>query len=531
MNSTRLPGKALLPVGGTPAVILAARRAGNRGCPIRVATSWEPSDDRLVDALTISGIPCFRGSLDDTLDRMAQAVADVDDQTIVIRLTADNMVPDGSLLDELIDEFDATGGEYLQCGGPGSGLPYGVSAELMRARQLRKAAATATELFDREHVTPWIRRHCAVRFYNRHAALRMEHFRCTIDSFDDYQTVSSIFGRVTDPIAANWRELADLLVGAPFQPITSRAIDELVLGGVQLGMAYGIANLTGRPSTDTASALIKGAITNGATWIDTAHAYGESETVCGRTLATGWQGRARIVTKLDPLRDLPHDADHRLVEARVNASVFQSLAALRTERLDSVLLHRAAHLDDWGGAAWNKLLELRTAGFIGTLGVSVSTPTELMRALDQPQVGHVQFACNVLDHRWDSVAPELVGVRAKRPLTVHVRSAFLQGLLLLDNLPQWRQAHVADGGAVIAWLDAKVRRLGRLDRADLCLAYVRGLPFVDGVVIGMETVQQLTENLIRFDRPPLTTQEISMLSVERPRLDERSLDPGQWSSA
>lgn len=518
----------MLPIGGMPAVVLAARRAANCGCPVRVATSDEPSDDQVAETLSVAGVSCFRGSLNDTLGRMANAIADVDDQTIVIRLTADNLIPDGGLLNELIDEFETAADKYLQCGGPGSGLPYGVSVELMRARLLREAAANAQEPFDREHVTPWIRRHSTGRTFTHYSALRMEHFRCTIDSFDDYRTVSGVFRGVADPISANWRELVQSLTAAPFQPITSRAIDELVLGGAQLGMAYGVANLAGQPSEDAAAALIKGAIANGATWIDTARAYGESEAVIGRTLATGWRGRARIITKLDPLSDIPSDADRDLVEARVHASVFQSLAALGMDRLDTTFLHRATHLEAWGGAALEALVDLRAAGLIGTVGVSISSPAELLRTLDEPQVGHIQLACNLLDYRWDSLMPALMTARAERPLTVHVRSAFLQGLLLLNDPLSWKRAHVSTGDAVTAWLGAMTLRLGRRDCADLCLAYVRGLPFVDGVVVGMETVQQLMENLARFDSSPLTAEEIGLICAERPRLEERSLDPSQW---
>jgi spore coat polysaccharide biosynthesis protein SpsF (cytidylyltransferase family) len=104
-NSSRLPGKVLLPIAGLPLVVLAARRAANAGANVIVATSDEPSDDVLAKVLADAGIQCFRGSLENTLDRMVGALAGYDDDILVFRLTADNVFPDGTLLKEMEEDF------------------------------------------------------------------------------------------------------------------------------------------------------------------------------------------------------------------------------------------------------------------------------------------------------------------------------------------------------------------------------------------------------------------------------------------
>ena len=98
-NSSRLPGKVLLPIKGIPLAVLAAKRAANTGRNVIIATSLESSDDGLAALIQSNGLRCFRGSLKNTLDRFVSALSVYDDQDIVFRLTADNVFPDGALLD------------------------------------------------------------------------------------------------------------------------------------------------------------------------------------------------------------------------------------------------------------------------------------------------------------------------------------------------------------------------------------------------------------------------------------------------
>ena len=75
-DSSRLPAKILLPVAGLPLVVLAAKRAGNTGLKVVVATSLEQNDDELVKILKKYSIPYYRGKLNNTLDRLVKSVAE-----------------------------------------------------------------------------------------------------------------------------------------------------------------------------------------------------------------------------------------------------------------------------------------------------------------------------------------------------------------------------------------------------------------------------------------------------------------------
>lgn len=299
---------------------------------------------------------------------------------------------------------------------------------------------------------------------------------------------------------------------------------ELVLGSVQLGLAYGIANKTGKPSNDDALALVRRAADAGIRGFDTARAYGDSEERLGRAL----RGREVFtVTKLSPLADLPPDAARDAVRAAVDSSIAQSCAALGLSRLPCLLLHRAVHMTDHDGAIWWRLLEHLRDGTVERLGVSVQSPREALAALANSAIRHIQMPFNLLDWRWREA-----GVPAAcltRPgVTVHTRSVFLQGLLAADDPVLWPRIEGVDAVAVLATLRGLVRDLGRESLADLCLAYVRGQDFVDGVVVGMETAEQLDLNLHLAAKRPLEPEECAVVADRVPRLPEQLLDPAQW---
>src|SRR5262249_27772400 len=127
-----------------------------------------------------------------------------------------------------------------------------------------------------------------------------------------------------------------------------RSPAELVLGTVQLGLAYGAANRTGKPARAAALKLVRKAARSGVREFDTARAYGDSEERLGEALAG--KKAVRAITKLSPLSELAPDSSHDQVRRAVDESIEQSLVSLRRDRLDCLLLHRASHMWAFDGA-------------------------------------------------------------------------------------------------------------------------------------------------------------------------------------
>ena len=170
-SSRRLPGKVLLPINGVPMAILVAQRAANTGRDVLIATSTDPSDDLLCSCAADYRIPTFRGPLENVLGRFAIIVADLADDAPVVRLTADNPVPDGALIDEVVGHFLSEGLNYIRTNGEGSGLPHGVSLEVTRAGLLKQADASARSLLTGSMSPPGSGPRVTIRF-TRYTLLR-----------------------------------------------------------------------------------------------------------------------------------------------------------------------------------------------------------------------------------------------------------------------------------------------------------------------------------------------------------------------
>ena len=537
-SSTRLPGKALLPIGGIPLALLCAKRLSRDGLPLILATTEEESNDVLASVAERAGTAVYRGSRDNVLARFVRCTADLDDADAIVRVTADNPVPDAAFVRLLFAEFERTGAEYLGTSSPFDGLPYGLSAEIMRVGTLRKAARNASTAYEKEHVTPYIQRTCSSGHVINGPVVfgikRADHLRCTIDTFRDYLNVGRVFPELAqEAVEIDWRALVERLRKSPASPKFRVPYRErefaaegiLTLGTVQLGLTYGIANKTGMPSIEDFTKLIDHAIDHGVTWIDTARAYGSAETRIGSALFGGNRDRVRVITKLDPLADLPEEASDGHVSAAVDSSLLRSMRELRAVRLDTVLLHRWSHRQSHGERIWRHLLRRRSEGWVDQLGVSIYGLDEAMAALSDPNIVHVQLPLNILDHRW--LADGFCARRGERAdVRIHARSVFLQGLLLgsCDIWPGWAE----DAASIVERIDQCVVELGRKSRADLCLAFVAAQSWVNSIVVGAETLGQLQDNLELTLRPPLAREECEIVVRHLGCAPTRLLNPGQW---
>ena len=236
LSSSRLPGKALLTIAGMPLVELVARRASRSGHEVVVATSEEQDDGRIAEHLRSVGVPVLRGPLDDVLGRFVLATADLDPTDRVVRLTGDNPVADADLVDELLAAVAASGHTYGRV--DIDRVPEGLGAEVFSVESLRLAAERATASYDREHVTPWLRRELGeLLFVPSGPQLDPRRFRCTVDVLADYVRVSGLFTGQTDPVQVPWRTLMAELAGehgedAPYLPlrVQGSGMSALVLG-------------------------------------------------------------------------------------------------------------------------------------------------------------------------------------------------------------------------------------------------------------------------------------------------------------
>jgi spore coat polysaccharide biosynthesis protein SpsF len=178
MSSSRLPGKVLKEIGGKPMLLRMLERVKKAKLidGVVVATTIDPSDDILAQFCQKHDLPCYRGSLADVLDRYVLAVAQYE-ADVVIRLTADCPLIDPQVIDLTISVFLGESDQLLtDCGSqirlPDTfpfhfaanrlpppwkrTLPIGLDVEVCSAEALRRAWVEADQLYQREHVMPYI---------------------------------------------------------------------------------------------------------------------------------------------------------------------------------------------------------------------------------------------------------------------------------------------------------------------------------------------------------------------------------------
>lgn len=193
MGSTRLPGKILEPIEGDAllAHILGRLEALRAPTTVVVATTTLDRDDVVEAFCTKQGVPCFRGSEGDVLDRYL-ACARQFSMDHVVRLTADNPFVDIEELDRLIELHLSSGNEFTYSF---EGLPIGVGAEIFERAALELSAKEGQEPHHREHVDEFILENIS-RFRSSKLdipeAKRHPEVRLTVDTPQDLATARRI---------------------------------------------------------------------------------------------------------------------------------------------------------------------------------------------------------------------------------------------------------------------------------------------------------------------------------------------------
>jgi spore coat polysaccharide biosynthesis protein SpsF len=197
MSSSRLPGKVLEPLQGVPLIVYMARRAARARLldEVRIVTSSDASDDALAEAVAAAGLPIFRGSLDDVLDRYAAAAA-ASGAGEIVRLTGDCPLIDPHVIDAVVAARRDADADYASNIAPPT-YPDGLDVECFSRATLERAHAHARRGPEREHVTLWMRRDDVdLRRVNQVGLVDASALRLTVDYADDLALVRRLLERL-----------------------------------------------------------------------------------------------------------------------------------------------------------------------------------------------------------------------------------------------------------------------------------------------------------------------------------------------
>lgn len=284
---------------------------------------------------------------------------------------------------------------------------------------------------------------------------------------------------------------------------------KIALGTVQFGLEYGVANTKGRVPEETAQEILGLARELGVDTLDTAAAYGTSEEVLGRTGVDAF----KVISKVPP------GTEHLEKPANwVKRCIDQSLSNLRCDSLYGLLLHRPLDLlQSNGRELYDALVDIKRQGLAEKIGISVYGPDDLEK-LAAFDFDLVQAPMNILDRRLKNSG--WLEKLSKQGTEVHIRSAFLQGLLLMPAAQ--RPEYFKPWRSLFTEYDAWVA-VQQLTPLQACLGYLNGHPEINKIVVGVDTPEQLREIVSAAKTPTPTLPDNIQTS------DLNLINPGLWA--
>ena len=290
-------------------------------------------------------------------------------------------------------------------------------------------------------------------------------------------------------------------------------IKKLVLGTVQLGLDYGINNQSGRPTQDSAFEILNIAYDKGVSILDTAEAYGNSQEIIGNFLKKYPHKSFKIITKLSANSEVKSEGFLNHLEK--NCSI------LNVNKLYGYMFHNYQSFKSKVNL-YDKLLLARQKKIIEKTGISLYTNSEIDNVLkNYKEFDFIQIPFNLFDNA--NQRKDLLDRAQAQGVEVHVRSVFLQGLFFKtkETLPEKLKV-------LSPYLDilTDVKRRFNLDTITLALQYVLQKEYIDHVLIGVETPNQLKSNIAISSTSQTVPHElIDAVDI----IEKKMLNPSNWS--
>ncbi len=252
----------------------------------------------------------------------------------------------------------------------------------------------------------------------------------------------------------------------------------LVLGTAQFGAGYGITNATGRIDDAAVGEILGIARSGGIDLFDTAADYGDSQARLGKLNA----GAARYITKFSLPSDLSAPIDSQAIFGR-------SARDLQASTLHGVLFHRVSDLVDARfPQAVEVLRDARDAGTVTRIGVSIYDERDLESAIAVfPDLDLLQIPGNLIDRRL--LEHPAVGQLKSSGVDIHVRSAFLQGLILAA--PETLPGYFAPLRSALKAL-AAIAAEQETTVLELALRFLKNHDTADGVLVGATSAGEIS---------------------------------------
>ena len=296
---------------------------------------------------------------------------------------------------------------------------------------------------------------------------------------------------------------------------------DLCLGTVQFGMKYGVNNQIGRqPTREESFAMLDYALEHGIDTIDTACAYGEAEEILGKYLKNRTDRHdLKVISKLRP-----HVVDtENMAENIVSEECKRSLKRLSIDQLDGYLLHTPEYIYKENILA--ALVTLKKEGYVRNIGVSIYDLNEGYAAIETGVVDYIQLPYSILDQR--GIKEGFITAAKEAGITIFTRSAFLQGLFMMDHksIPEHLQMAVP----YLKTMESILKRYDT-DKVSAILQFVKYENEIDYLVFGVEKIEQLQEDIQKASQADVPEECIMQLKKEIDNVEQAIIFPSLWAN-
>ncbi|CAG0970073.1 MAG: aldo/keto reductase [Candidatus Methanoperedens sp.] len=285
-------------------------------------------------------------------------------------------------------------------------------------------------------------------------------------------------------------------------------VSKIALGTAQFGMDYGINNIRGKIPEKEVFEILNEALKSRIDTLDTAYAYGESETMIGE-FNKKYKNKFKIVSKSPKCNTFD-----------LNDFFDSSIKRLGVEVIYGYMVHSFQHYMDYP-ETWNILEKLRSKGKIEKIGFSIYYPHELNYILENKiNIDIIQVPYSIFDRRFEPYFSKLKNIGVE----IHVRSVFLQGLVFKN--PNELDVYFAKIKKKLDYLNLLSMKLNIPIEA-LCLNFAVINTFVDKVVVGIDNIRNLNEIVDSTNYIKHVKYSLSELSNFRED-DEKMILPLNW---
>ena len=280
----------------------------------------------------------------------------------------------------------------------------------------------------------------------------------------------------------------------------------LVLGTANFGENYGIANKSGL-SPDEVEEILNWS-TGKISELDTALDYKGSHQVLSKHSSKFKISSKINLNQVASLKDIPKNVN-------------QIIDELDTNTVERILLRPHSTDRQFTIDSLNEIEKLKSLGIVAETGLSIYETNELDFFIDSIKPPIVfQVPLNLLNRNFQ----EKLNSDKKRykNCKFHVRSIFLQGLLLMN--PRDIPKHLEEAIGPISALNQELSRIGN-SIIETTFAYIREQEWVNGVIIGVNSFQNLISNYEYFKQG----NKFDLTFLQNiPAVPSRILDPRKW---